>query len=281
MRLSPFRYHRPTTVEDAQQLLVELGDEASLYAGGTELLLLMKLGMAAPRHLIDLKHVGSLAGIDADAECLSLGALSTHSQSAHAPAVRETVPALAQMFDRLANPRVRHTGTLGGNLCFADPQSDPATLLLVLAATVELATGGGRRRVELASFTLGPYETSRLDDEIVTAVLVPIPGAGTVTCFERLVMHRERPIANAALSVGPDGSCALAVGAITPRPCSFTDSRAPFEAGREGVWLDYARSLAADADLLSGTLSKAYLQQLFTVIVLRVFRAADRVLSAS
>jgi carbon-monoxide dehydrogenase medium subunit len=277
--MDPFQYHRPEALAGAQDLLVELGEDASLYAGGTELILLMKLGLAAPRHLIDLKHVSALSRIEVQADSLLLGATATHSRLATDPGVEAVAPALTRMFGALANPRVRHAGTLGGNLAFGDPQSDPATALLAMGAAVELSSARGPRSVGLGEFATGPYDTVREEDEILTGVRIPLPGEGTVMCYERLVMHHERPIANAALSVRPDGTGVLVVGALTARPTRHDEAGSVFATGREELWREYARDLAETTALLPTTDTPAYARNLFAVMVVRVFRAADRQLT--
>jgi carbon-monoxide dehydrogenase medium subunit len=279
MELDTFHYHRPTTLEEAQLRLAELGDEASLYAGGTELVLLMKLGLSAPEHLIDLKHISSLSRLEAEDGSLLIGATATHSRLSTEPHVSAAAPVLARMFAALANPRVRHAGTLGGNLAFGDPQSDPATVLLAMDASVELSSLRGSRSVGLAAFGTGAYETVREDDEILTGVRVPTPSAGTVVCYERLVMHHERPIANAALSVRPDGTGVLVIGALTARPVRHEEAGTVFATAQEVVWRDYARELADATELLPVTETLAYARNLVAVMVIRIFRAADRELT--
>ena len=280
MLLEPFDYHRPMTLEAAQEYLDELGDEASLYAGGTELLLLMKLGLAAPGHLIDLKHIPSLARVEIEKDTLVLGATATHSRLAADPRVRAACPALAQVFGALANPRVRRAGTLGGNLSFGDPQSDPGTILLALGASVELASSARVRSVPLEDFAVGPYETTREDNELVTEVRVAVPDAATVVCYERFVVHHERPVANASVVARPDGTAVLAIGALTAVPQRYDDAGAPLMSGSEAIWRQYVRDRADQADLLTTSRSAAYDRNLFAVIALQAFRSAYRELSA-
>jgi CO/xanthine dehydrogenase FAD-binding subunit len=124
---SPFTYHRPAKVEDAVALLARYGDDAAPYAGGTELLLAMKMGFAQYDHLVDLKRVPELRGVALRGNVLSVGALARHAEIASDDAVREAVPALAKLCGEIANPRVRSAGTIGGNLCFAEPRADPPT----------------------------------------------------------------------------------------------------------------------------------------------------------
>src|SRR5581483_7426677 len=178
--LPPFQLHRPWTLDEATALLDEHGDDAALYCGGTELLLLLKLGFASFGHLVDLKQLDELRGVRAENGTLVVGGAVTHRALERDPLVLERLPALATMERGVANVRVRNVGTLGGNLCFADPHSDPATFLLALDAEVECGRGGGSsRRIPLADFLVGPYQTSLGPGEVLTALRIPVPAQGS------------------------------------------------------------------------------------------------------
>ena len=112
-------------------LLARHGKDAKVIAGGSELVLLLKSGLTNARHLVDIKRISGLNGVrfDSKAEQLHIGALVTHRDLESSAAVREHFPLLGEMARGLGNVRVRNVGTLGGNLCLADPNSDPATLL--------------------------------------------------------------------------------------------------------------------------------------------------------
>src|SRR5437867_1869670 len=147
--LRPFALHRPGTAEEACALLATLGEDAAPYAGGTELLLLMKLGLLRPRHLVDVKRIRPFDGIT-DGTHLAIGATVTHRTVERSALVRARCPLVASVARHVANVRVRNVGTVGGNLAFADPHSDLATLFLALDATVELVSPRGRRELPLA-----------------------------------------------------------------------------------------------------------------------------------
>jgi carbon-monoxide dehydrogenase medium subunit len=218
-RLAPFAIHRAASVEEATALIDEHGDEATLYAGGTELLLLMKLGFASFDHLVDVKPIaalGKLARVEGSGS-LRIGGTVTHRAIERAPIVAEGWPALAAMERRVANVRVRATGTLGGNLAFADPHSDPATFLLAAGATIHLARAGRRRALPVGDFVLGPYETALEPGELVEAVEVPALGPGEAMAHLRFAIH-ERPAATVGAWVRvADGRVAdarLAAGSV-------------------------------------------------------------------
>src|SRR5262249_18008335 len=154
--------------EEATELLERYEEDAALYCGGTELLLLLKLGFASFGHLVDLKPVEELRGIRMDDGELVVGAAGTHRRLERSQLVLDRLPALAAMERRVANLRVREVGTLGGNLCFSDPHSDPATFLLALDAEVECRRGGeAARRIPVGEFVTGPYETALGKGEVL------------------------------------------------------------------------------------------------------------------
>ena len=137
MKLPPFTLHRPDSVGQASRLLAELGDDGAAYCGGTELLLAMKLGLASYEHLVDLKRVHGLRGITAGGDGgVRIGAATTHHEIETSAALRARYPEMPAMISQVANLRVRSVGTLGGNLCFADPHSDPASFLMAVDAVL-------------------------------------------------------------------------------------------------------------------------------------------------
>jgi aerobic carbon-monoxide dehydrogenase medium subunit len=219
--LHAFELHRPATVTEASGLLAERPD-ASLYAGGTELLLLMKAGLARPADLVDVKRIPDLGElVDAD-EGLAIGATVTHRALERSSAVRTRWPLVAGVAAHVANVRVRNVGTVGGNLAFADPHSDLATLFLVFDATVRLVSGGGARELALAEFVRGPYETARRPEELLAAVRLRAWPARTVGVYVKFGLH-ERPTLGLALTLTLDGEdrvagARLAVGCVSPRP---------------------------------------------------------------
>lgn len=245
--IPPFHLHRPETVAEAATLLRDVEDVAP-YAGGTELLQLMKLGLARFEHLVDLKRLDELNGIERseDGE-LRIGATTTHREIERSPLVARWFPTLAALERQVANVRVRNVGTLGGNLCFAEPHSDPATLLLACGASVELASTAGVRVISVDEFLVDVLTTERRDDELLTAVLVPPSPQGTAFGYRRLALA-ERPTVCAGCRVRvEDGivvEARVVIGAVGPRPvvCAAAGSLAglsPSEARRS------ARSVAS------------------------------------
>jgi carbon-monoxide dehydrogenase medium subunit len=220
--LPPFELVRPDSVEEASRLLAEGAGDAVPYAGGTELLVLLKAGLARPRRLVDVKRLPGLAAIADAGGDVTIGAATRHRDLERSAVVRAAVPLVADVARHVANVRVRSVGTVGGNLAFADPHSDLATLFLVFDARVGLQAGAVTREVPLADFVVGAYETVRRDDELLTHVrLRPWP-RGTAGAYVKFGVH-ERPTLGVAVALVPDragriGDARVAVGCVGPRP---------------------------------------------------------------
>jgi carbon-monoxide dehydrogenase medium subunit len=220
-----FELHRPDSLGTALALLAEYGDDASPYAGGTELLIAMKARVVRFAHIVDIKRIAALRGVAARADGgLSIGALCTHHELAHDPLVRERLPAYARLSANIANIRVRVAGTLGGNLCFAEPHADPPALLCALGAEVVLARPQGERRLPLQDFILGELSTARTDQELLVRIEVPGQPAGACTAY-RAFGHLERPAVGVAAVAVPDGkgyAWRFFAGSICGRPTALT-----------------------------------------------------------
>jgi carbon-monoxide dehydrogenase medium subunit len=218
--LPAFDLHRASSVEDATDLLGRFGDDAILIAGGTELLLLLKLGFGAYGHLVDVRGIPELTGICLENGFVEIGAGVTHREIERSAVVQERIPALAEMERSVANIRVRTAGTLGGNLCFSDPHSDPATFLLAAGANAVVRRGGEPPRVlSLEAFLRGPYETALAEGDLLVSVRVPATPAG-IGIAHRKLAFRERPAATVAVWVrtveGSVEEARIAVGSVGP-----------------------------------------------------------------
>jgi aerobic carbon-monoxide dehydrogenase medium subunit len=281
--LPPFELHRPSSVEEAGALLEQLGDDAVVYSGGTELLLVMKLGFADYPHLVDVKGIAELRRLEAADGVLEVGAAVTHREVERSPLVREGWPALAAMERGVGNLRVRSIGTIGGNLCFADPHSDPATFLLAMGGS--LVCRGAKdppRELSVEAFVEGPYQTALQPGELVTAVRLPDPGASVGVAHEKLSLHERPGVTVTCLVRVDDGeltSARVAVGSVGNRPQRAPDA----EAALSGMTLDHldgrlsaaAEAAAEAADPVEDANgSVEYKRQLVRVLVERCARAA-------
>jgi carbon-monoxide dehydrogenase medium subunit len=277
--LPAFDLHRASSVDEATDLLGRYGDDAIPIAGGTELLLLLKLGFGAYGHLVDVHAIPELTGIRLENGLLEIGAAVTHREIERSPAVREHLPALAEMERSVANIRVRTAGTLGGNLCFSDPHSDPATFLLAAGAEAVVRRGGEPPRVlPMAAFLRGPYETALAEGDLLISVRVPVTIAGTGIAHRKL-SFRERPAATVAVWVRADKGAAaearIAVGSVGPVAVRASEAESLLLGGASA---DEVADAAAEA---SGAVedangSEEYKCQLVRVLVGRALADALR-----
>lgn len=238
-----FELHRAADVEEAISLLSSLED-AACYAGGTELLQVMKMGFATPGHLVDLKPITELGGIQRTDSGIRIGATVTHREIERSPLIAEQLPAFVALEHQVANVRIRNVGTLGGNLCFAEPHSDPAALLVACNATVTLARAeGARRTIRLEEFLLDAFTTDREETEIMTAVTIPLVDRRALA-YRRYAMT-ERPTVSAAFQVTIEddrlSSPRIVVGAVGPTP-KFCRASGILD----GLTVDEARAAAGD-----------------------------------
>src|SRR6185295_6170968 len=169
--LRRFRLEEPQSVAETSELLGRFGDSAKIYAGGTELLLAMKEGLVQYERLINVKRLG-LNKISAENGTVKIGALCTHHELELSPAIQQRLPSLLKLEHNVANVRVRQAGTIGGNLCFAEPHADPGTLLMALGATMVAETGNGKREIAAKDFFVDAYETLLTADEVLTEIRV-------------------------------------------------------------------------------------------------------------
>ena len=218
--LPPFRIERPASVAAAVGLM---DDDRVAYWGGTELLLAMKMGLLVPDSLVDLKRIPELRGIRREGDRLVIGAGATHDEIARSSLVGAVAPLLVDVERRVGNARVRAQGTIGGNLCFAEPRSDIATILIALDAGVSLQSRDSARTVPVVDFVLGPYWTARESGELLVDVAVPTPVARGVYLKFQVT---ERPTVGVAAVTRPGSrTCRLVIGAVAEAPRVFDYER--------------------------------------------------------
>jgi carbon-monoxide dehydrogenase medium subunit len=190
-----FDYHAPPALHDAIGLLTELGDEAKVLAGGCSLIPIMKLRLAQPAHLVDLRRIRELRGIALDGEELRIGATTREADLEGSSLVASHVPLLAETSSMIADPLVRNMGTVGGNVAHGDPANDHPAAMVALGATFEVSGPRGDRSVSAESFFVDLFETVLGSGEIVTAIRVPVTPPGTGTSYYKL----ERQVGDFAI----------------------------------------------------------------------------------
>lgn len=168
-----FDYVRPRTVEEAVRALADGGEDAKVLAGGQSLLPLLRLRLAFPELVVDIGRIPGLRGVREDGDVLAIGALTTHHEVVHDPLVRRYAGLLAQATETVADPAVRHRGTLGGSLAHADPAGDLPAVALALDAELVAVGPGGRRTIPARDFFTDYLQTVLAPDELLVEVRVP------------------------------------------------------------------------------------------------------------
>jgi len=168
-----FDYVRPSSVDAAVRALASGGDDAKAIAGGQSLMPLLRLRLAYPERLVDLGGLDSLRGVRDLGDALEIGALTTHYEVVRDPLIRAHCGLLAQAAATIADPAVRHRGTIGGGLAHADPAGDLPAVVTALDATLVAAGPSGSREIRPADFFVDYLTSSLAPGEILTSIRVP------------------------------------------------------------------------------------------------------------
>ena len=281
MPLRKFAIHQPKTIDEASQMLGDFGEKGRLYAGGTELLLAMKHDLLRYEHLVDVKTIPDLNRIELQNGSLIIGSTVTHRAIERSPVVKQHLPVLADMETKVANVRVRACGTLGGNLCFAEPHSDPATLLVALGAKAHVQSNAGAKSVMIDKFITGAYETSLASDELLAGVEIPIATKSQRAAYLKFQL-KERPTLGLALVLDVDGDnirkATAVVGSVSAVPTQSNKANGLLTGVRAQVEKqlgDAAEALAEAADPIDDLEGSAdYKRHLIGVFLRRAFNRA-------
>jgi carbon-monoxide dehydrogenase medium subunit len=285
--LRPFTIVAAASTQEAVAALQEYGDRARLYAGGSELLLVMKQKIAHFEYLIDVKGIPGLSEIAVKDGCLQVGGLCTHRQIELSPVVREHLPFLSDVERDVANIRVRNVGTIGGNLCFAEPHSDLGLVAALLNATIHVAGPNGDRTIKASEFFLGPYTTTMEPNEILTRIDLPLLPPGSGHSYMRFRFHERPSVAvGVLLAPGADGrsvaEARVGIGCAGPVPTRVAQAETPLIGLSGQALIDdegpvrAAGEAAAAAIETSGDFSGSaeYKSHLISVYVARAVREA-------
>ncbi len=170
---SAFDYTAPATIEEALEALAAAGDEAKVLAGGQSLLPVLRMRLNTPSTVIDLNKIASLRGVREEGDQVVIGAMTTYQALLDEPLVHEHLLLLAKAVETVADPQIRHRGTLGGALSHADPAGDLGAPTLALGATMVVTGPGGSREVTGEEFFTGLFETAVGEDELLTEIRFP------------------------------------------------------------------------------------------------------------
>ena len=278
-----FEYFAPTTVHEALTLLRQYGAEAKLLSGGQSLIPLMKLRLAMPAYLIDINRIPGLDQLQEQNGFLSIGALTREADLEHSELVRTKYPIVCDTARVIGDPLVRNLATIGGNLAHADPANDHPATMLALGAEI-VATGlDGERTIPAAEFFTDFFTTALRPDEMLTAIRIPAPAAGSGGTYVKL----ERKVGDFAIvgvavqvTIEASGICTRAgIGLTNVAPTPLKVHAA--EAFLQGKRLDQnsiqqAAQLAAEASRPEADLrgSVEYKRDMVRVLTARALTGA-------
>ncbi len=211
-----FEYHQPDSLQTAVGLLSDLGDDARVIAGGHSLIPMMKLRLAMPEHLIDLRAIDTLKSIEISDGTVRIGAMVTQSDLIDHAGLQQAAPIVRETALQIADPQVRYVGTIGGNVANGDPGNDMPALMQCLDASFSLHGPDGERQVSARDFYEAAYFTARDDLEILTHVSFPgFSGGYAYEKQKRKIGDYATAAAAVLLGKATDGSCSHAAIALT------------------------------------------------------------------
>jgi len=246
----PFEYHRAGSVQEAVDLLARYGSEAKLLAGGHSLLPLMKLRLAEPKHLVDIRRTPGLSGVREEGGVLIVGAATPHYVLEHSAVVGRRLPMLSEAAGQIGDPQVRNMGTIGGSLAHADPAADLPAVMLAAGAELRVIGPQGQRSIPVDDFFLKLFTTALAPGEVLTEVRIPIPAAGTGGAYAKF----PDPASRFAI-VGVAAMVTVASRKITAARVAITGVGA--KAARASATEAALTGKAADAGVVSAAADKA------------------------
>ena len=245
-----FEYHQPQSLDEASALLAEIGTQASIIAGGTDLLVEIKEELRKPLHVVDIKKLPGLSDLSFDAsEGLRFGALVTARQIETWAPVIEHYPNLRTAVSLLGSIQVRNRATVVGNVCRASPSADTIPPLVADGASLAVYNRTGERTIAIEEFFTGPGRTVLAPGDIVTGISVPPPQPASGRAYIKHGRRKAMELATVgvAVSLDRDGDTCreirIALGAVAPTPIRARNA----EALSRGRALDLS-AIAAIAD---------------------------------
>ncbi|MEM0197886.1 MAG: FAD binding domain-containing protein [Fervidicoccaceae archaeon] len=232
-------YLKPKTLEEALEILDELNDQAKIYAGGTDLLIDIRLRGVRNKVIVDIKGIKELKGIREEGDRIVIGATTTIAEIRSSQLISSKLPLLRMTTERFADQFIRARATIGGNICNASPAADTSLSLLVYGAEVELASRRGKRIIPLSSFFTGVKRTAIAPGELVVSIKVPVPRGRQKVKYLRYDRSAEDlMIVGIAGAVFEEPGSSnkiinLSYGAVAPIPLLFSNLQDALERGGE------------------------------------------------
>jgi CO/xanthine dehydrogenase FAD-binding subunit len=223
--LTDIEFHEANTLKEASEWMGQYAPDARLMAGGTDVLVDFKTGRYSVSHVVSLNRISALRGLTTTNGSLRIGALTTPNQLRASTVIWEKFPAILDAVRDMAVPQIRNMATVGGNVAGAVPSGDMPPILMVLNASVVLWSPSREREVPLQDFFVGPRQTVRRDDEILTEIRVPYPPPRFGAAYSRFALREANgcAVATVAASLRLDEKgiirdARVCVGAVAPIP---------------------------------------------------------------
>ena len=217
------QYLSPTTIDDAIHLLSSSGGECKVLAGGTDLLVRMRSGLAEPDSILDIKRIDELRRISRDADGWRIGAaVSGAEMGEHADLVADW-PGVVEAVNLIGSTQIQGRATMAGNLCNASPAADSVPAMIAAGAVARIAGPSGLRDIPVADVPTGPGKTCLAADEFITSIWLPPRPERSGDAYLRFIPRTEMDIAvvgcGVALTLDAEGTCTAArvsLGAVAP-----------------------------------------------------------------
>ena len=272
MTLPGFTYIRPNTVQEAIELLDRYGDDAKVKAGGIGLIAFMKERLMAPKYVIDIKWIPELGIVRETGGSLFIGAAVTLRRLEEMKNLR--LKGLLNAVSSIADPTIRHSATLVGDMCEAIPWVDAPPALISLDAKAHIVGRKGSREIPVSELIKGAGQLSIESNEIITGISVPVNGSRST--YVKFSSGSEYGIASAAVSLNPERSkLKIVMGAVAEVPRSFDQSAVewkwdePLEMNIRSVWKAFEAGLDPMSDMLA---SSEFRMKVSKIIVARALR---------
>jgi len=196
-----FSFHAPTSLQEVFGLLSEHGEEARVISGGTGLINMMKQDLIAVDHLVSLARLPNLKYIRWTGEGLQVGGLTTQQEMATSDTVEHNIPLVKETYNEVATVRVRNAATVGGGIAHGDPAQDPPSTLLVLDASVTVASASGERSIRLRDDWFTDYYTTAIEPgEVVVGISIPPIPANAKTSYTKFLPRTKDDYPTVAVS---------------------------------------------------------------------------------
>ncbi len=253
-----FECYRPSTVEEALDLISRYRDEAKVLAGGQSLIPMMKLRFARYPVIIDIGNLNQLRFIKEEDGKIKIGALTKHREVEKSELISSKIPVLSKCASEIADIQVRNMGTIGGSLAHADPSADFPPVMLVLEADVIAKSKDGERVINVKDLFTGVFETSLREDELLTEIHIPVPDSGQKFFYAKFPHPATGfAVVNCAVAIKSNGNhiedIKVAFGGMTTSP--YRDYQ--LEENLKGKTVDdvvldqVSKSIGEDKDIIS------------------------------